>query len=192
MGAAATAPGPNGAKAAARRNNGSNNGVHTPPGGAALQGAEGTTLSGEQMKELYRAMLLIRTMDERMITLQRQGRVGFYGACTGQEAATCASAYALRKSDWVFPALREGGVMMMRGFPLAAYLSQVFGNSGDITKGRQMPSHQMGRAVNQVSCSRCRWCSSARTTTGRSRCRPTIRPPASRSRSRRRRMDFRA
>ena len=127
------------------------NGAHRSNGVAALGASTGTSLTGEQLKELYRAMLLIRTMDERMITLQRQGRVGFYGACTGQEAATCASAYALRKSDWLFPALREGGAMLMRGFPLVPYLAQVFGNSGDITKGRQMPSHQMGRAVNQVS-----------------------------------------
>src|SRR4029077_1450509 len=97
--------------------------------------AAGPKLSAEQLKKLYRAMLRIRTLDERMITLQRQGRVGFYGACTGQEAATCASAFAFRDSDWVFPALREVGVMLMRGFPLVPYLSQVFGNSGDVSKG---------------------------------------------------------
>lgn len=121
------------------------NGVHAAPE------AKGARLDGEQMKQLYRAMLRIRTLDERMITLQRQGRVGFYGACTGQEAATCASAFALRPTDWIFPALREVGVMLMRGFPLVPYLAQVFGNSGDVTKGRQMPSHQMGRQVNYVS-----------------------------------------
>ncbi len=100
-------------------------------------------------------MLRIRTLDERMMTLQRQGRIGFYGACTGQEAASIASAWALERSDWVFPALREGGVMLMRGYPLVPYLSQVFGNSGDNTKGRQMPSHQAARSVNQVSWSSC-------------------------------------
>src|SRR5207253_2275491 len=80
-------------------------------------------------------------LGERMMTLQRQGRVGFYGACTGQEAAALASAIALEPSDWIFPALREGGAMLLRGFPLVPYLCQVFGNSGDETKGRQMPSH---------------------------------------------------
>ena len=113
----------------------------TPPG----------TLSTPQLLEVYRAMMRIRTLDERMMTLQRQGRVGFYGACTGQEAATIASGYALKKSDWVFPALREAGVMLMRGFPMVPYLAQVFGNSGDVTKGRQMPSHQAAKSVNQVS-----------------------------------------
>ncbi|HLL84971.1 MAG TPA: pyruvate dehydrogenase (acetyl-transferring) E1 component subunit alpha, partial [Longimicrobium sp.] len=109
----------------------------------------------EQLLEVYRAMTLIRTLDERMMTLQRQGRIGFYGACTGQEAACIGSAYALRKSDWIFPALREGAAMLLRGFPLVPYLAQVFGNSGDLTKGRQMPSHQAARRVNQVSWSSC-------------------------------------
>src|SRR5205823_11070330 len=45
----------------------------------------------ELLLRLYREMLRLRTLDERMMTLQRQGRVGFYGACTGQEAATIAS-----------------------------------------------------------------------------------------------------
>jgi pyruvate dehydrogenase E1 component alpha subunit len=112
-------------------------------------------LSSEALLELYRGMLLIRTLDERMMTLQRQGRVGFYGACTGQEAASLGSAYALRKTDWVFPALREGAVMLLRGFPLVPYLAQVFGNSGDVTKGRQMPSHPAAKSVHQVSWGSC-------------------------------------
>jgi len=115
----------------------------------------GAKLSPAELKEIYRGMLLIRTLDERMMTLQRQGRVGFYGACTGQEAACIGSAFALRKSDWIFPALREGAAMLLRGFPLVPYIAQVFGNSGDLSKGRQMPSHQAAKAVNQVSWSSC-------------------------------------
>lgn len=108
-------------------------------------------LSDQQLVELYRAMRRVRILDDRMITLQRQGRIGFYGACTGQEAATLGSAFALRPTDWLFPALREASAMLLRGFPLVPYLAQVFGNSGDVTKGRQMPSHQASRTVNQVS-----------------------------------------
>ncbi len=122
---------------------------------AAVQTEAKATLSTKQLLEVYRAMLKIRVLDERMMTLQRQGRIGFYGTCSGQEAATCASAYALRASDWIVPALREAGAMLMRGFPLMPYIAQVFGNSGDITKGRQMPSHQAGRSVNQVSWGSC-------------------------------------
>src|SRR3954465_7599903 len=109
----------------------------------------------EILLRLYREMVRLRTLDERMMTLQRQGRVGFYGACTGEEAATLASAIALEQSDWIFPALREGGAMLLRGFPLVPYLCQVFGNAGDETKGRQMPSHMASKSVNQVSWSSC-------------------------------------
>lgn len=112
-------------------------------------------LPRETLLRLYREMVRLRTLDERMMTLQRQGRVGFYGACTGQEAATLASAIALLPSDWIFPALREGGAMLLRGFPLVPYLCQIFGNAGDETKGRQMPSHMASRSVNQVSWSSC-------------------------------------
>jgi len=112
-------------------------------------------LSREDLLSLYRGMMLIRTLDERMMTLQRQGRIGFYGACTGQEAASLGSAFALKKTDWIFPALREGSAMLLRGFPLVPYLAQVFGNSGDLTKGRQMPSHPAARSVNQVSWGSC-------------------------------------
>src|SRR5712664_3287499 len=109
----------------------------------------------ETLLRLYKEMVRLRTLDERIMTLQRQGRVGFYGACTGQEAATLASAIALEASDWIFPALREGGAMLLRGFPLVPYLCQIFGNAGDETKGRQMPSHMASKSVNQVSWSSC-------------------------------------
>ncbi len=99
----------------------------------------------------YHEMRRLRAIDARMIVLQRQGRVGFYGACTGQEAVPIATGLAVQEGDWVFPALREQSVMLVRGFPLVAFIAQVFGNSGDVLKGRQMPSHHSGRSVNQVS-----------------------------------------
>jgi pyruvate dehydrogenase E1 component alpha subunit len=112
---------------------------------------EAGALTSTQLLEIYRAMMRIRVLDDRMITLQRQGRVGFYGACSGQEAATIASGYALQPRDWVFQALREQGVALMRGLGLVPLIAQVFGNSGDLTKGRQMPSHPAAKSVNHVS-----------------------------------------
>ena len=103
----------------------------------------------------YREMKRLRLLDARMILLQRQGRIGFYGAAQGQEAVPIATGLAVRSDDWVFPALREQSVMLVRGFPLRAFIAQVFGNAGDVLKGRQMPSHPSGRAVNQVSWSSC-------------------------------------
>lgn len=101
--------------------------------------------------ELYRHMCRVRRIDERMTQLQRQGRIAFYGTAFGQEAPPVATALALAREDWVFPALREGAVMLVRGFPLDRYLAQLFGSGLDVLKGRQMPSHQSSRSVNQVS-----------------------------------------
>ncbi|MBS2012076.1 MAG: thiamine pyrophosphate-dependent dehydrogenase E1 component subunit alpha [Deltaproteobacteria bacterium] len=109
----------------------------------------------EVLLSAYRHMRRLRLLDARMIVLQRQGRVGFYGACTGQEAVPIGTGLVTAKDDWVFPALREQSVMLVRGFPLKTFIAQVFGNSGDVQKGRQMPSHQSGRDVHQVSWSSC-------------------------------------
>ncbi|MBL9108105.1 MAG: thiamine pyrophosphate-dependent dehydrogenase E1 component subunit alpha [Myxococcales bacterium] len=112
-------------------------------------------ISADVLLRGYREMRRLRLIDAKMILLQRQGRVGFYGACTGQEAVPIAAGLVLAESDWVFPALREQSVMLVRGFPLTQFIAQVFGNSGDVQKGRQMPSHHSGRSVNQVSWSSC-------------------------------------
>jgi pyruvate dehydrogenase E1 component alpha subunit len=109
----------------------------------------------EIVLKMYRELLRIRVLDARMIVLQRQGRVGFYGACTGQEAVPIACGFAVAENDWVFPALREQAIMLVRGFPLTKFIAQVFGNSGDVLKGRQMPSHPSGKQVKQVSWSSC-------------------------------------
>ncbi|WP_394839921.1 thiamine pyrophosphate-dependent dehydrogenase E1 component subunit alpha [Pendulispora rubella] len=114
-------------------------------------GASGAVVDPAVLLRAYREMRRLRAIDARMIVLQRQGRVGFYGACTGQEAVPIATGLALEASDWVFPALREQSIMLVRGFPLVSFVAQVFGNSGDVLKGRQMPSHHSGRSVNQVS-----------------------------------------
>jgi pyruvate dehydrogenase E1 component alpha subunit len=109
----------------------------------------------ELLLRMQRELLRIRVLDARMVVLQRQGRVGFYGACTGQEAVPIACGFAVAENDWVFPALREQAVMLVRGFPLRKFIAQVFGNSGDVLKGRQMPSHPSGKQVHQVSWSSC-------------------------------------
>ena len=121
----------------------------------ALLSAPRVPLELPLASSLSRHMRRVRRLDERMIALQRQGRIGFYGACTGQEAGPVAAALALNPEDWVFPALREGAVLLVRGLPLSTYLAQLFGNSLDICKGRQMPSHQASRQFRQVSWSSC-------------------------------------
>ena len=74
-------------------------------------------------------MLGIRIMDERLLALQRQGRIGFYGEARGQEAAVVGSAAAMQPQDWLVPALREAGAGIYRGLPLWSYVAQIFGNA---------------------------------------------------------------
>ena len=98
-------------------------------------------LSEETLLYLYEQMVQVREFDRRMLMLQRQGRIGFYGPILGQEAATVGSVAALEHRDWIFPALREGAAAMMRGLSLTEAINQLIGNGADRCKGRQMPCH---------------------------------------------------
>jgi pyruvate dehydrogenase E1 component alpha subunit/2-oxoisovalerate dehydrogenase E1 component alpha subunit len=117
--------------------------------------AKEPTMTPELALRAYREMRRLRAIDARMTLLQRQGRIGFYGAATGQEAVPIATGLVLDPEDWVFSALREQSVMLVRGYPLRLYLGQMFGNTSDPLKGRQPPSHHAGKAVHQVSWSPC-------------------------------------
>jgi pyruvate dehydrogenase E1 component alpha subunit/2-oxoisovalerate dehydrogenase E1 component alpha subunit len=106
-------------------------------------------------RRLFDGMLTIRVTDARMMALQRQGRIGFYGEAMGQEAAVVGSAAASLPDDWIIPALREAGVGLFRGMSLDSYLAQIFGNAADPSKGRQMPCHPCDRATHYVVMSSC-------------------------------------
>jgi pyruvate dehydrogenase E1 component alpha subunit len=103
--------------------------------------------------ELYRRMLFLREFDRKMLGLQRQGRIAFYGASLGQEAAVVGSAACAEEGDWLFPALREGGAALLRGMPLRTYIGQLYGNAADESLGHQQPMHFSWRAGNHVSLS---------------------------------------
>jgi pyruvate dehydrogenase E1 component alpha subunit/2-oxoisovalerate dehydrogenase E1 component alpha subunit len=122
----------------------------TPADEAALAG-----LDRALARRLFEGMVRNRVTDARMMALQRQGRIGFYGEAVGQEAAVIGSAAASRPEDWIIPALREAGVGLYRGMTLDAYIAQIFGNGADSTKGRQMPCHPCDRPHNYVVMSSC-------------------------------------
>jgi pyruvate dehydrogenase E1 component alpha subunit len=79
-------------------------------------------ISAEDLKRLYRAMLLGRRLDERMIRLQRQGRIGTFAPIKGQEASQIGAAFTLRPSDWTVPSFRETAAMLWRGWPIEKLL----------------------------------------------------------------------
>jgi pyruvate dehydrogenase E1 component alpha subunit len=110
-------------------------------------------ISEDDLRKLFRTILLVRLLDERMLRLQRQGRLGFYLSSLGEEATHIGAAHALRPGDWLYPAYREVGAALYRGYPLRTFMCQLFGNAEDPVKGRQMPVHHSIRTLNFVSIS---------------------------------------
>jgi 2-oxoisovalerate dehydrogenase E1 component alpha subunit len=102
-------------------------------------------LEDAEVLALYRWMMLGRALDERMVTLQRQGRIGFYIGSIGEEAAVFGAAAGMAPGDWLFPCYREHGAALLRGMPLVSFLCELLGNAGDPMKGRQMPCHEAWR-----------------------------------------------
>lgn len=98
-------------------------------------------LDSELLIGLFRSMIRVRCLDQRMLKLQRAGRIGFVGTAQGLEAAIIGSAAALGSDDWLWSGLREGGAAVMRGLPLREYVAQMYCNANDTAKGRQMCNH---------------------------------------------------
>ena len=84
-------------------------------------------------------MMLTRAYDDRMYRAQRQGKTSFYMKSTGEEATSVAYAFALDREDMCFPAYRQQGLLIARGYPLFEMMCQVYSNARDPLKGRQLP-----------------------------------------------------
>src|SRR5437016_3934624 len=88
-----------------------------------LDAALDPKLSPGDLKALHRAMVLGRRLDERMVRLQRQGRVGTFAPIKGQEASQIGSVFTLRRTDWMVPSFREAAAMIWRGWPIEKLLA---------------------------------------------------------------------
>src|SRR5215469_13758872 len=99
-------------------------------------------LSRQQCIEIYRWMVLNRKMETALENLYKQGKVvgGVYFGL-GQEACSCASAYALGKDDWMGPMIRNQGSLLVRGFPPRDIMMQYMAKAGSPTRGRDASSH---------------------------------------------------
>jgi TPP-dependent pyruvate/acetoin dehydrogenase alpha subunit len=99
-------------------------------------------LSKQQAIEIYRYMLLNRKMETALENLYKQGKVvgGVYFGL-GQEACSCASAYALDQDDWFAPMIRNQGSLLVRGFRASDTMMQYMAKAGSPTKGRDGTSH---------------------------------------------------
>ncbi|MBK3495401.1 pyruvate dehydrogenase (acetyl-transferring) E1 component subunit alpha [Viridibacillus sp. YIM B01967] len=76
-------------------------------------------LSDDELVELMRRMVFTRILDQRSISLNRQGRLGFYAPTAGQEASQIASHYALEKEDYILPGYRDVPQIVWHGLPLS-------------------------------------------------------------------------
>src|SRR5450755_604311 len=99
-------------------------------------------LDQKQCIEIYRWMLLNRKMEVALENLYKQGKVvgGVYFGL-GQEACSCASAYALDKDDWFAPMIRNQGALLVRGFRARDTMMQYMAKADSPTKGRDGTSH---------------------------------------------------
>jgi pyruvate dehydrogenase E1 component alpha subunit/2-oxoisovalerate dehydrogenase E1 component alpha subunit len=99
-------------------------------------------LSKQECIEIYRWMVLNRKMEQALENLYKQGKVvgGVYFGL-GQEACSCASAYALGKDDWLAPMIRNQGSLLVRGFEPRDMMMQYMAKADSPTKGRDGTSH---------------------------------------------------
>jgi len=99
-------------------------------------------LSKQQSIALYRWMILNRKTEQVLENLYKQGKVvgGVYFGL-GQEACSCASAYALEKDDWLAPMIRNQGSLLVRGFQPRDIMMQYMAKADSPTQGRDGTSH---------------------------------------------------
>ena len=96
-------------------------------------------LSAEKLRKALRDIALTRAMDERMFTMQRQGKMSFYMKSTGEEAVSVGHALALSDSDMIFPTYRQQGILISRGANMKEMMCQCLSNSGDPLDGKSIP-----------------------------------------------------
>lgn len=93
------------------------------------------------LKALYRALLLPRVIETRMLRLIRQGRLSKWFSGYGQEAIAVGCTWALEDRDYILPMHRNLGVWTTRGVPLRPLFCQLMGRAGGFTKGRDRTFH---------------------------------------------------
>lgn len=104
----------------------------------------------KELRKWYETMITLRILDEKAMRLQRQGRISFHIPLKGQEAHVGAAA-ALKREDWIYPAYREHGCALYRGFKLEQLLHHFFANRKDPEKGRRLPGVFGDPGINFVN-----------------------------------------
>jgi len=123
------------------------------PDGVVHEDASVPKMDEKLATKIIETMQYIRVLDERMVGAQRQGRISFYLACSGEEASTVGSAAALEPQDMIMSQYREQGALAYRGFSTQEFMDQMFSNQNELNKGRQMPIHYGSKALNFMTIS---------------------------------------
>ncbi|RXT08174.1 pyruvate dehydrogenase (acetyl-transferring) E1 component subunit alpha [Ammoniphilus sp. CFH 90114] len=125
------------------------------PDGSVVNEEAMPKLSDEQLRELMRKMVFTRVWDQRAISLNRQGRLGFYAPVAGQEASMIGSQSALVKEDFILPSYRDIPQIVWHGLPLyqAFLYSRGHQHGGQIPDGVNvlMPQIIIGAQIIQCS-----------------------------------------
>jgi pyruvate dehydrogenase E1 component alpha subunit len=79
-------------------------------------------LGEQELLDLYRSLILLRTYDERSVVYHRQGRIGTYAIFWNHEAMQAGAVHALEEDDWIFPSYRESAIGLLRGIPASTIL----------------------------------------------------------------------
>lgn len=99
------------------------------------------TLKDSEVLHLFNLMCKMSVMDLTLQEIQRQGRISFYIANFGEEAAQMGSVSALKFEDEIWTQYRELGCFLFRGLTTEMATDQTFSTQFEPGKGRQMPIH---------------------------------------------------
>ena len=115
--------------------------------GAGDRQVEG--LGEQELLEMYRSMVRLRTYDERSVVYHSQGRVGTYAIFWNHEAMQAGAFHALEDEDWIFPSYRESAIGLLRGMPPATVLSWWRGHPAGWP---ELSAAASGRSCSRPSC----------------------------------------
>src|SRR5438552_5295395 len=100
----------------------------------SIAGSEGLSVA-------QRHMLRLRLLSARLTLLQRTEKIASHHASIGEEAVIVGAVLGAREQDWIFPGVREWGVGLVRGVPIAEYMHHAFGTRAARSKGHAPPDY---------------------------------------------------
>jgi len=110
-------------------------------------------LTYSELLQGLKHMVRLRIFDDRMMKMQRTGKLSFYMQSLGEECIAIAQTMALNEQDWIFPTYRQPGAQFVRGRSMVSMICHCIGNVEDNVKGRQMPVHYTYKEGRYISVS---------------------------------------